>query len=979
MSALSRMSRMLWNASTAINLRLLLIDHCLELPMSHEDGQLAAKRRLEAFIASRTVINGMRRIVDLQIRRRFLIHQTKLATGLREHDRLSSKLRNVEREISELRARLSLSTDGRASLVSGAEANIASARKWPRLRSHKHNQENERRDEIRIREEKAGKAERVARAARLMALRSAGNGLKISQDARFISLPLARRLLLDMEPIPPRLPHDVQSATPRLPIDMHWEIIQHCDLSTLLSLTRLDNSFDVLVRPFIYREIVVSRRAKMLIKTLVFENTRANVRLPEREWNRVLLRMQNLKHLVVTNQVPLSREAISRLPFRLIFFGACCTVAGAWADLVASQTSLEVLCFEDEFFSKLPTLKARPADVAHFMESHSGLLDVWLWSGSPNSGQAGLTSPEIDRLTRSPSRPLTMRLGAGQLLILLDEAPALLSAVVHIAIDEDDDWWSFGFLLTPLAAPKTLLTAGQTPNRLLLLAAGLDTRFPTLKTLMFVPEMNPINTGFNQGSRLIADIGFIFSCALRPLCTAPHLRTFHFCAYDGCVTLKNWGQLDEEFHVAEWEEHSENESSRSAWFPPKHDGVKATNIPSRWIRSGQGSAKIPGFAGERRLPPGLHFVQLPRPPPPIFAARLVAQRFARTAAVKKKKRSLRRAPPRPAQPIPISRRVRRCPPPEDGLEEMKKYFEDPAHEDYWQAGVAALERSIASGREDIPGDESDFAFGVGGDGNVSATDGSATEETTAEIHTNGWRGQVVVVKSCGEHADNVWGGLRGEALSPEQVAELWEPTAMQAAETKYRVWLDEHFGKGKRRAVASRASSTSLTPPPSTATFSGVVTYLARRIGVSDSRAHKILPGPSNAEDKALKLEVIRNGGRADSLLLSSWLYHYGGPSTPPAPHGPDFHERKRAELIARVVARKARVNALLNLRRHALEASARKWPHPRSHKHNQENERRDEIRIREEKAGKAERVARAARVAHLMALRSAGNGRKNI
>ncbi|KAJ7785317.1 hypothetical protein DFH07DRAFT_948399 [Mycena maculata] len=264
-------------------------------------------------------------------------------------------------------------------------------------------------------------------------------------------MPLARRLLLNMQPIPPRLPLDVQPAPPRLPPDMHWEIIQHCDLSTILSLTRLNNSFDVLVRPFIYREIVVSRRAKMLVRalakngrlapmiqTLVFEKTRANVRLPEREWNRVLLRMRNLEHLVVTHQVPLAREAVSRLPFHLIFLGARCTVAGAWADLVASQASLEVLYFEADFHAKLPmlpklaTLKAKPSDVARFMESHSGLLDVWLWSGSPNSGEAGLKTPDLHRLAASPSRLLTIRLGAGQLLMLLNEAPMVLSAVEHV-------------------------------------------------------------------------------------------------------------------------------------------------------------------------------------------------------------------------------------------------------------------------------------------------------------------------------------------------------------------------------------------------------------------------------------------------------------------------------------------------------------------------------------------------------------------
>ncbi|KAJ7769087.1 hypothetical protein DFH07DRAFT_768996 [Mycena maculata] len=649
----------------------------------------------------------------------------------------------------------------------------ASTRKWPRPRCHKYNKENQRRDAIRIRKERAcnkvAMDEREALVLLDVALFNIAAGsyrhikkhqanesdrgshrnvterrqqishqdgsevdslprlaflLKIP-DARFVYSRMAPRLLLNMQPM-----------APKLPLDMHWEIVQWCDLPTLLSLTLLSSSFDDLVRPSIYCEIIVSRRAKLLGKHSL---TRAGVEpcsAPHAE-------------PAAPRQVPLTREAISRLPFRLVFFGARCTVDGAWANLVASQTSLEVLCFEAEFFSKLPTLpnlatlKARPADVAHFMESHS-LLDVWLWSGSPNSGDAGLTMPDIHRLAASPSRLLTMGLGAGQLLTLLNEVPAVLSAMEHIAIDEDDDWWSFGFLLTP------------TPNRLLLVGAGLDTRFPALKTLMFVSEMNPGDRGFNKGSRLIADIGLRFSSALWPLCTAPRLRTFHFCAYDGCITLKRWGQIDEEFHVADWEEHSENESDRS-----EHHAAHPLHRIQTWTGHNITPSQL-----------GLHLSVGPdartQCPHPVQRHNfdVVIERGVVRIDIFFCGYVVRRPPACPAQPIPVLSRVWRRPtPPEDGLKEMREYFRDSTHEEDWQAGVADLETCLV------------------------------------EIHTNGWRGAVVVAKNDGEEAEE-WPSRAGGVLSLAQMAALWEPTAVQVEDTKYRLWVDEHLkaGKGKQKA-----------------------------------------------------------------------------------------------------------------------------------------------------------------------------------
>ncbi|KAJ7736183.1 hypothetical protein DFH07DRAFT_779736 [Mycena maculata] len=142
------------------------------------------------------------------------------------------------------------------------------------------------------------------------------------------------------------------------------------------------------------------------------------------------------------------------------------------------------------------------------------------------------------------------------------------------------------------------------------------------------------------------------------------------------------------------------------------------------------------------------------------------------------------------------------------------------------------------------------------------------------------------------------------------------------------------------------------------------------------------------AQDKALKQEALHKAGKLDTLLLKAWLNHYDAPSRGAVTPPPTTHERKRAELIARVVARKVRVHALLDLRRHTIKRSARAWPRPPCHPHhyenllNKENMRREEILAGEEKKKKAQReeqVARKAHVEYLMRLRASRGRRKYL
>ncbi|KAJ6543172.1 hypothetical protein B0H19DRAFT_1077183 [Mycena capillaripes] len=161
-----------------------------------------------------------------------------------------------------------------------------------------------------------------------------------------------------------------------------------------------------------------------------------------------------------------------------------------------------------------------------------------------------------------------------------------------------------------------------------------------------------------------------------------------------------------------------------------------------------------------------------------------------------------------------------------------------------------------------------------------------------------------------------------------------------------------------------------------------------------------VLPHPFiPTEDKALKLgeyalplykskldifpEALRNGAQSATPRLRAWLDHYRlSPDSPRAPdfherkraalvarvaakqhlatvqstpslpsRPPDFHERKRAALVARVAARKQRLDNLLELRARAIKASARKWPPPRCHIHHKENIQLRDLKQRQEEA----------------------------
>ncbi|KAF7358322.1 hypothetical protein MVEN_00881700 [Mycena venus] len=125
-------------------------------------------------------------------------------------------------------------------------------------------------------------------------------------------------------------------------------------------------------------------------------------------------------------------------------------------------------------------------------------------------------------------------------------------------------------------------------------------------------------------------------------------------------------------------------------------------------------------------------------------------------------------------------------------------------------------------------------------------------------------------------------------------------------------------------------------------------------------------------KDKALKREAMHLDGDLPTGPLEIWLDHYR-PIDPPA-RGPQFSERKRAELVARVAAKKAAHKWLLEMRNRAAQVSATKWPRPRCHPQPLENvenyakARREEQECRAQEVAK-ERASAAARISHLVPL----------
>lgn len=169
------------------------------------------------------------------------------------------------------------------------------------------------------------------------------------------------------------------------------------------------------------------------------------------DWALVLPKMHNLGHLTITQAIPLQRTIVPSITFRLTFFASVGSVVGPWADFLATQPELVEIALTSDLFANiagtahLPNLLSitgRPEELSKFALHYHTINDLWFWPGPPR-GRRNLVATDLERFSRSLARLSTLRIRGSQFLKLLEAAPALLSGLQGLTLDEENDWYYF--------------------------------------------------------------------------------------------------------------------------------------------------------------------------------------------------------------------------------------------------------------------------------------------------------------------------------------------------------------------------------------------------------------------------------------------------------------------------------------------------------------------------------------------------------
>ncbi|KAJ7801181.1 hypothetical protein B0H14DRAFT_2615600 [Mycena olivaceomarginata] len=301
---------------------------------------------------------------------------------------------------------------------------------------------------------------------------------------------------------------------PSLPFSIYVEIALFCGVATRLSLLRLTKSLNVILRHLLYRNITVrGTSARKLVHTLA-----NNPLLPLITW--VLPELVNLWCLGIAPNIPLPQQVVPLITFHLTCFQAICSVAGVWCEFIASQSTLDELYLDSDFWGDVPSpqqlphlrsFKGRPQDLVNFAEVHP-LAHMWVFTGIPLDTHV-FTPSDLLKLAASPSRLSTVRISALDFLTVLEAAPVLLTSL-HLVVDEDLSWSNF------------TVESGDNLSRSTFgrLATALDGRFSHLRTVLLLTL-----SASRQSSPHIAAPGD---------CVA-----FCFYASDGYAFWYKWGQV----------------------------------------------------------------------------------------------------------------------------------------------------------------------------------------------------------------------------------------------------------------------------------------------------------------------------------------------------------------------------------------------------------------------------------------------------
>ncbi|KAJ7307861.1 hypothetical protein DFH08DRAFT_823947 [Mycena albidolilacea] len=320
-------------------------------------------------------------------------------------------------------------------------------------------------------------------------------------------LPLSDDASDSLEPAPLPKSEAVPAFKSPIPFETFLRVFAYCRLRERAVITRLCTQLFPFSRHVLYHDVMVF--------SLIFADDATSVEFSESTI--VLPALVNLWRLGITSRILLPQDLMRSLPFRLTCFQATCAVGGNWKDFIASQPGLYELYLDGDFCGVVPdltvlpnlqSLKARPTDIARFVETHA-LCDAWFFTGAP-LGTKTLSAVELTHFDNAQYCLTTLRILALDFLLLSVAAPEFVELLRHLVLNEDLTWSDFTL------DSGADCVAGSTFGRV---ATALDGQFIHLKSVLLV---------FASHSK------------------SPSMRAFCFYAQDGVVYWNGWGQPEEE-------------------------------------------------------------------------------------------------------------------------------------------------------------------------------------------------------------------------------------------------------------------------------------------------------------------------------------------------------------------------------------------------------------------------------------------------
>ncbi|KAJ7750620.1 hypothetical protein B0H16DRAFT_1460717 [Mycena metata] len=332
-----------------------------------------------------------------------------------------------------------------------------------------------------------------------------------------------------------------------LPADVLLDIAELSTQHERLTLARVSKAFTRLYNPVIYRLNYVGSNAKKfvhslannprlppLVLKLIFDESRDTL-VDVEEWSAVLPAMVNLHYIGIVPTIPLPRHVLPLLTFRLRGFGSTGDVVGPWAELVASQSELEELRLQADFFGVVPgpnqlprlrLIQGRPADIARCAQHQ--FKQIWFYR-SPPFGRRSLKAADLTLLACSPARLLDICICACYFTRLLHTAPQMLTTLRHILLDEELDWSNF-----------TIDPHAPVANSIKNFAVALTrAQFPRLESVLLICSRNTADHGSRR--RLSCADGAYFLEAFKTYLPGPRFCSLRLFAFDGCVGFNEWG------------------------------------------------------------------------------------------------------------------------------------------------------------------------------------------------------------------------------------------------------------------------------------------------------------------------------------------------------------------------------------------------------------------------------------------------------